>query len=589
MKCTSCGAEMESAKCCPSCGKTVNQNVNNKISINDTKAIPSALNENNSPNQNRPNKKPVSRKTAAILAILLGTFGIHKFYLGRIIQGIIYLLLCMTGISTCLGIVEGIIYFAVGEERFNDKYNNPSYVRPKWQKICMGVAVGGAIFIFACSCIAVYNDGRVDRLIDEGKYAEAKAILDKGDNTTYTSHKRYAKLYAAQNLYDEATMEIYNYCKYKDISEITEDTMQIMESYSKYASDDIKDMVNEYSEKYISYNQKIEDSETIDKNVVSNNKTEIQETKKEEIQKINNDVPATKNMENNIEDSNSKIDEKINNDEKEDSYTEENKDALNTTISKEEFIPNHVYVVEEFPFGFTEGKKYSKLCAEAMRNLDKCVRIEIEQHLMENDSYKMTINASNDTNHFYFGDIVDGRPNGDGVVILEWDYSTVVYAGHYKDGRLDGYGIKLTLVDQKTGYYAAHIEYEGYYEDGQYSGSGICYDPANKDVTGDVVNWDGQNMNVATSRIKYKGDFKQGKYDGKGILYGVNPETMKRYIYEGEFIAGEFGGKGILYNEDKSKIYEGEFKQGKYDGKGTLYNLDGSVMYSGDFKKGDIS
>ena len=40
-----------------------------------------------------------SRTTAAVLAILLGTLGIHKFYLGQKIKGVLYLLFSMTGIQ----------------------------------------------------------------------------------------------------------------------------------------------------------------------------------------------------------------------------------------------------------------------------------------------------------------------------------------------------------------------------------------------------------------------------------------------------------------------------------------------------------
>ncbi len=41
-----------------------------------------------------------------LLSVLLGHFGIHKFYLGETGWGIVYLLFCWTGIPTILGVIE---------------------------------------------------------------------------------------------------------------------------------------------------------------------------------------------------------------------------------------------------------------------------------------------------------------------------------------------------------------------------------------------------------------------------------------------------------------------------------------------------
>ena len=64
-------------------------------------------------------------KTAAgLLAIFLGSFGIHRFYLGDAI-GILYLLFFWTGIPGIIGLVEGIIYLTMPDEEFYDKYLKP--------------------------------------------------------------------------------------------------------------------------------------------------------------------------------------------------------------------------------------------------------------------------------------------------------------------------------------------------------------------------------------------------------------------------------------------------------------------------------
>lgn len=63
-----------------------------------------------------------SKTTAGILAILLGGLGVHKFYLGRIGLGILYLVFCWTYIPAIIGLVEGIIYLTSTEEKFYYKY-----------------------------------------------------------------------------------------------------------------------------------------------------------------------------------------------------------------------------------------------------------------------------------------------------------------------------------------------------------------------------------------------------------------------------------------------------------------------------------
>lgn len=63
-----------------------------------------------------------SKVVAGILGILLGGLGAHKFYLGRIGQGILYLLFCWTGIPAIIGFIEGILYLVQNEQSFAMKY-----------------------------------------------------------------------------------------------------------------------------------------------------------------------------------------------------------------------------------------------------------------------------------------------------------------------------------------------------------------------------------------------------------------------------------------------------------------------------------
>lgn len=63
-----------------------------------------------------------SKVTAGILALLLGGLGFHKFYLGKIGQGILYLIFCWTYVPASLGLCEGIYYLTMKEEVFCQKY-----------------------------------------------------------------------------------------------------------------------------------------------------------------------------------------------------------------------------------------------------------------------------------------------------------------------------------------------------------------------------------------------------------------------------------------------------------------------------------
>lgn len=65
------------------------------------------------------NKKIV----AGILGILLGCWGIHKFYLGYTTTGIIMLVLFFVcGISGLIGLIEGILYLTKSDEEFYRTY-----------------------------------------------------------------------------------------------------------------------------------------------------------------------------------------------------------------------------------------------------------------------------------------------------------------------------------------------------------------------------------------------------------------------------------------------------------------------------------
>ncbi len=62
------------------------------------------------------------KMVAGILAILLGSFGVHKFYLGYTKEGIIQLVLSLICVGGIIGIIEGIIYLTKTDEEFVATY-----------------------------------------------------------------------------------------------------------------------------------------------------------------------------------------------------------------------------------------------------------------------------------------------------------------------------------------------------------------------------------------------------------------------------------------------------------------------------------
>jgi TM2 domain-containing membrane protein YozV len=93
--CKECGAAiLQNAEICPSCGvRQFNYKGKNKIA-------------------------------AALLAFFLGSFGVHKFYLGKTGWGLVYLLFCWTFIPGFVAFIESVLLLFMSDTRFDEKYNS---------------------------------------------------------------------------------------------------------------------------------------------------------------------------------------------------------------------------------------------------------------------------------------------------------------------------------------------------------------------------------------------------------------------------------------------------------------------------------
>lgn len=68
-------------------------------------------------------KSHKSKVVAGLLAFFLGGMGIHKFYLGKVGWGLIYLFFSWTFIPMFVGMIEAIIYLCMSEKEFQKKYS----------------------------------------------------------------------------------------------------------------------------------------------------------------------------------------------------------------------------------------------------------------------------------------------------------------------------------------------------------------------------------------------------------------------------------------------------------------------------------
>ncbi len=64
-----------------------------------------------------------NKTVAALLALFLGGFGVHKFYLGQNALGIVYLIFFWSYIPALIAFFESIGLFLMSETAFNSQYN----------------------------------------------------------------------------------------------------------------------------------------------------------------------------------------------------------------------------------------------------------------------------------------------------------------------------------------------------------------------------------------------------------------------------------------------------------------------------------
>jgi TM2 domain-containing membrane protein YozV/RNA polymerase subunit RPABC4/transcription elongation factor Spt4 len=116
--CSNCGEIIdEQAEVCPECGVRVKEDSgSNEVNINM---------ENNQVQSTASQDVPAGNKSkvlAGLLGIFLGGIGVHKLYLGQPGRAIIFFLLSWTGIPMLVGLIQGISYLLMSDQKFARKF-----------------------------------------------------------------------------------------------------------------------------------------------------------------------------------------------------------------------------------------------------------------------------------------------------------------------------------------------------------------------------------------------------------------------------------------------------------------------------------
>ena len=156
--CTNCGVSiLENAVACMSCGASpvghkkfcrhcgVGLNPEQIICIKCGSEIQTTQKRRNSssissssPSSGGFGNWPMSRIPAALLGILLGGIGIHKFYLGSWGWGLVFVgAVIVTGgllglVSGVVGIIDGVRYLMMTDEEFAEKYSPETQTPFRW-------------------------------------------------------------------------------------------------------------------------------------------------------------------------------------------------------------------------------------------------------------------------------------------------------------------------------------------------------------------------------------------------------------------------------------------------------------------------
>ena len=222
MKCPQCGTEInDDSKFCGSCGYKIDMNAQSDNPIYDTKPDEqSYVNLTTVPNnQHKAGESGGSVKDVKVPFCFQMWFISLVFWVGSFAFG--------------LGPIVAIVLFIIRMV----KYPN---MRKK-ALLSAGIQIALIVIIIAW---AIWDSGKNDRainkLIGEGKYAEAVEYVEANyDSTTYSYYSKIAEIYEKQGDYDSSALSILKYTEIiPDITEINDNVISKLKTYNGKISDE---------------------------------------------------------------------------------------------------------------------------------------------------------------------------------------------------------------------------------------------------------------------------------------------------------------------------------------------------------------
>lgn len=127
-----------------------------------------------------------SKTAAGVLAIFLGGFGVHRFYLGQW-WGIFYLLFFWAWIPGIVALIEGIVFLFSNDEKWDKKYNEGIPGKGEGSAGLVVAVIAGVVFfiaiagILAAIAIPAYQDYTIR--------AKAMAVMAVGEQVKQSVEK----------------------------------------------------------------------------------------------------------------------------------------------------------------------------------------------------------------------------------------------------------------------------------------------------------------------------------------------------------------------------------------------------------------
>ncbi len=183
----------------------------------------------------------------------------------------------------------------------------------------------------------------------------------------------------------------------------------------------------------------------------------------------------------------------------------------------------------------------------------------------------------------YDGELLDGRPHGEGTYIC---FNGDKYVGNWKEGKRHGVG-QLIFSDGRY--------YQGNWKEDMKDGSGKFVSINNEVYQGEWKNDErnGEGTIDYENGDCYTGNFENGLPNGNGLKV-FNNKKEKGNVYKGEFKDGLMHGKGKMMFSNNG-VYEGDWQNNYMEGYGQLrypsYGCVGcmSGKYEGNFIRPEYS